>query len=150
MNACRSVGARSRGGLRQVTLVLLSLLPWSSVSAAVGGAWVGDGQVPVLRHAGHDYQLTLTPPATLPASRVGTVSWRYELSPLNTHLQTVLCHRQRCLPLSAVRGQTQSFADQPVGGMWTFHFIMPGEGQRLSPVMQGKSLQLIVNYLLSE
>ncbi|WP_170150007.1 flagellar protein FlhE [Kushneria sinocarnis] len=117
--------------------------------AAAGGAWIGDEQAPTLRHGGRDYHRTLTPPDGLPQGRVSTVSWRYELLPLNTALQAALCHRRHCVPLAAARGQTTGFAGLPVAGAWTFHFGMPGEGQRLAPRLRGGPLQLIVNYTTS-
>ena len=108
------------------------------------GSW--SSQVPSVMVAMSDRTSSsqaITPPAGVPLRNavLSRIQWRFE-SPPGTPVNAWLCHPERCVALSGMRGSTTALSGMLASAPLYFRFTLQ-PGQR--PVrVQG--LQVIVNY----
>lgn len=132
------------GWWRYVVSILVLALGVSSMAQAASGSWVT--QVPGLMVAMSDRASrseVVRPPAgiTAPTAAIERVQWQYQHTP-GAALQAWLCHPERCVPLSGMRGETRALSG--LGATTPLHFqfaLRPGQ----RPVSV-KGLQMIINY----
>jgi len=123
-----------------LSAALLSL----DVQAATPGSWSRD--VPGVLVAMNDRtsnSQAIAPPAGIPlgAATLSRVQWRFEAPP-SQPINAWLCHPERCVALSGMRGSTTALEGALANAPLHFRFAL-SPGQR--PVrVQG--LQVIVNY----
>ncbi|MCO7247780.1 MULTISPECIES: flagellar protein FlhE [unclassified Halomonas] len=79
--------------------------------------------------------------ATTPAAVIERVQWQYQHAP-GAALQAWLCHPERCVSLSGMRGETRALSGISATTPLHFQFAL-NPGQRPVSV---KGLQMIVNY----
>lgn len=125
-------------------LMVFCLLSGSADAQTVSGSWVA--QVPAVRVAvpGRDTlsQPLSPPPHVAREATIVRVTWRYQL-PVGSPVQVLLCHPQRCIPLSSAAGSSHDLAGLPAAAPLHFRFhLASGASQRIG------GLQAIVDYRL--
>ncbi|KPQ18789.1 MULTISPECIES: flagellar protein FlhE [unclassified Halomonas] len=132
------------GYWRYVISILVLAVGTGSLAQAASSSWVT--QVPGLTVAMSDRASrsdTARPPAGVaaPTAVIERVQWQYQHPP-GAALQSWLCHPERCVPLSGMRGETRALSG--LGATTPLHFqfaLRPGQ----RPVSI-KGLQMIINY----
>jgi len=112
-------------------------------------SWSASVQGPAL----HGRGMRTTSPPILPNYRppqaagvVTAVRWHYTFAGLiPPDLQAYLCNSVRCVMLPDAQGSTDAFRGDDAGQGFVFAFMVPGRGA-LTPVLQGRSDQVIVNF----
>ncbi|KPQ25045.1 MAG: flagellar protein FlhE [Halomonas sp. HL-48] len=132
------------GWWRYVISILVLALGVGSMAQAATGSWVT--QVPGLMVTMSDrasQSEMVRPPAGIsaPGAVIERVQWQYQHAP-DAALQAWLCHPERCVPLSGMRGQTRALSGQKATTPLHFQFVLR-PGQRPVSV---KGMQMIINY----
>ncbi|MGM0543581.1 MAG: flagellar protein FlhE [Pseudomonadota bacterium] len=129
---------------RYVISILVLALGVGSMAQATSGSWVT--QVPGLMVTMSDRasQSDMVRPSagiTAPGSVIERVQWQYQHAP-GAALQAWLCHPERCVPLSGMRGETRALSGLEATTPLHFQFVLR-PGQRPVNVTR---LQMIINY----
>lgn len=126
-------------------LIGLLALPFF-VHAAGGGAWEASSAGIILSNRGQSMSSNLLSSSQPVNGLMTLVVWRYELNgPTPAGLNVRLCSQTRCVPIEGQSGSTVAFADVPAIEPLRFVWEVPGGG-RLSPPLNVRSNQVIVNY----
>ncbi|SDN37253.1 flagellar protein FlhE [Vreelandella arcis] len=132
------------GCWRYMIGVLVLALASSSLAHGASSSWVT--HVPGLTVAMSDRASrseAVSPPAgaAVPGAVIERIQWQYQHAP-GAQINAWLCHSERCVPLSGMRGETRALSGARATMPLHFQFALR-PGQR--PV-RVKGLQMIINY----
>ncbi|MDR5875254.1 flagellar protein FlhE [Halomonas sp. CUBES01] len=124
--------------------LMVFVLAFGSMAQAAPGSWVA--QVPGLLVTMSDRASRsdeVRPPAGMVAQSavIGRIQWQYQHAP-GAALRAWLCHPERCVALSGMRGETRALSGLKATTPLHFQFVLR-PGQRPVSV---KGLQMIINY----